>query len=254
MQTPTPHQTPDDQQLQKEHASQPLYEFATEYVPPAQEASGGYENEQALEEAIRQGLIYPPPPSFYQNMPFPPEPPYLPPLPTSPSVGGAVGGPAQTPPEQPPVKRSRAWIWIVSSILAVTLIASISLCGWGISSIFGSTTQKLTGALNVVDNYYSAIQHKQYDKAYSYLAPQGNIQNLTVAQFTKQAQDQDRQLGDVSSYTSDMPSYSVDPQTGPDLTHLTIPVEVTRGQHTYTVQLTVVETDGQWKITDFNKI
>lgn len=250
MQTPTPHQTPDDQHIQEAQASQPLYEFATEYVPAAQETAGSYEHQQPSEEAIRQGLVYPPPPSFYQNMPFPPEPAYLPPLPTP----TPASEPTREQPLQPPVKRSRAWIWVVASVLAVTLIASISLCGWAMSSIFGATTQKVTGALNVVDGYYTAIQNKQYATAYNYLAPQGSIKNLTVVQFTKQAQERDKQLGTVSSYNPGLPTYKTDPQTGPDLTHLTIPVEVTRGQQTYTVQLTVVESHGQWKITDFDKI
>jgi hypothetical protein len=57
-----------------EAAFQPIYEFpaesqfsqAQENRPSAQEAGIAG---MPLEEAVRRGLIYPPPPSFYQNMP-----------------------------------------------------------------------------------------------------------------------------------------------------------------------------------------
>src|SRR5574340_1263862 len=83
----------------RNQAVTPLYEFPTDY----------------------QGMVYPPPPSYYQNMEVPTE---RAPLPPGTHMPGAVAAPQtatmQAPPfapvhypqSQAPIKKSRKWVWI----------------------------------------------------------------------------------------------------------------------------------------------
>ena len=153
-------QTPD--QSPEEIQQQPLYEFSTDNT--LQSATKDSVEERALQEgfpsphtsssqvqpeekgaadeqlpsaeAIRQGLIYPPPPTFYQTAQIEPaRPPLLPPAPMYtvspgyvPSQQGYFPGPSLVGqpfvPIPPPVKKSRRWIWIVVSILSIALLAA----------------------------------------------------------------------------------------------------------------------------------
>src|SRR5712664_3253234 len=133
MQTPTPHHTPDEHYIQQAQSSQPLYEFVTEASATAETSAGNpllaSDLSPSTEEAIRQGFIYPPPPAFYQKLPPPALLPALPLPPVSPSTSGPE--PVQV--ALASVKRSsRTWIWVVGSVLALTLIVSVSLCGWSL--------------------------------------------------------------------------------------------------------------------------
>lgn len=222
------------------------------------------EDAPPLEEAVRRGLIYPPPPSFYQNMQqkqIEVERTDAPPLPP-PYFGGAIpsGQPysvgVQPPPFAPPqpVKKSRRWIWIVVSSLSVVLLASCGLCGWATYSIFSSTYQQVSGSLTVVNDYYAAIQTQNYHAAYADLAPQDSISGLTETQFTQQAQSRDSQNGRVLSYTPGQPTYSTNTNTGPDLSRFTITVTVQRAKLNYVVLLTIQKVGNTWKITDFDRI
>jgi hypothetical protein len=273
-------QPPEEVQRQ---ASQPLYEFAADdpamLVPPAMEDQAGVEGDlqqvhavasgaaraesqrQPTEEEFRLGLVYPPPPSFYQNLQTPLEPP---PLPAAPPVEGYVP-PAQpgvpVPPAQawsgaqpPPVKKSRKWIWIVVAIFSAAILLSCGLCGWATYNIFSSTFQEVSGSMTVVDDYYTALQAKNYAAAYGYLDPQGTISGLTLAKFTQQAQDLDAQYGPVRSYVPGQPSFSTDSQNGPNLSQFTITVTITRPKLNYTALLTLDREGGKWKIVDFDRI
>src|ERR1051326_5942944 len=94
---------------EQKQSTQPLYEFVAEdaYTPPeapsessAGEREGSEGSKQPSvhlpsDEEIRRGLIYPPPPSFYQNMQIVPAPPF--------NVSSEVRGRySEATPEQPP--------------------------------------------------------------------------------------------------------------------------------------------------------
>ncbi len=284
-------QTPD--QSSEEIQQQPLYEFSTDntlqsatkdsaeehalqegfpspYTSSSQvqpEEKGAADEQLPSAEAIRQGLIYPPPPTFYQAAQVEPaRPPLLPPAPMytvppgyAPSQQGYSPGPSPVGqpfvPIPPPVKKSRRWIWIVVSVLSIALLAACSLCGWGTYNFASTTFQQFTDSTNVVNNYYADIQAKNYSAAYSYLAPQGTISGLTLDQFIQQARSRDDHYGPVLTYTPDAPT-AADPNstTGPDLSHLTIIVEIGRKNLQYNALLTVQQLGNTWKITDFDSI
>jgi flagellar basal body-associated protein FliL len=240
-----------DSELEKlPEEPQPLYEF-----PPASDS-----------------FVYPPPPSYYQNMPNPGE---LPPLPAKTAQEQATlnqpmspqsrsepvatmfappGSPPypqfNVPPPAPSRKRSRKWVWILVSAGAVILLVSCGLCGWGFYSIFSTAYQGVSGSLNVVNDYFSNLQSRNYAAAYNDLA----IHNLTEAQFKQQASRADQQYGTILSYTPNEPSFSTNANSGPNLSQFNIAVNVKRQNLSYTVLLTLNQINGSWKITYYDKI
>jgi hypothetical protein len=281
---------------EQKQSTQPLYEFVAEDanlnpgVVPGREGESsegtGERNPASLplptDEEIRRGLIYPPPPSFYQNMHEVSGPPVVPSgegsgrypeASAASSAERAIGDPraemgqyrGPNPPYipvpsevKPQAKRSRAWIWIVASVLGAALLVSCGLCGWGMYSIFSSTFQQVVEPLTVAQNYYSALQAKNYSLAYSYLSPQGAISGLTLDEFTQQANTRDSQLGSVRSYNPGQPAFNTSTSaTGTsnvDLSRATITVDVTRSQQNYSVLLTMQKIGGRWKIVDFDRL
>jgi hypothetical protein len=276
-------------------AFQPLYEFPPDALDARPEAALLTQvlPEKAAQpplspEAIQQGLVYPPPPSYYQNLPLQTERPSLPQPPRGgPSLpNGLAYAPSQSPPlhqpsqqggtrypppglpaypagmpvygqpykQQPPVKKSRRWLWILLSVLGVIILASCGLCGWGAYTFVSSTYQQVSGALNVVDDFYSNLQAENYSAAYSDLAPQGQIIGLTQSQFTAQASKLDQQYGPVASFSLGQPSFSNDAGTGPNLSRFTIAVDIKRTHLSYTALLTVNKIGGTWKITQYDGI
>lgn len=263
-------------------ALQPIYEFPPEsqfvhaqadrLVPPAAGPAG-----MPLEEAVRRGLIYPPPPSFYQNMSEVAQRPPLPPAWQQPAAPGerALPAPAaapfgyrpgtqtlpphSTPPQpgtaMPPAQKpSRKWIWIVVSFFSLIVLLSCALCGWAFYSIFNTSFQLTNGVITTVNDYYSAIEQKNYTAAYSELAPQGSITGLTQSAFMQQAQQRDQQYGPVTSYVYGQPSFGINTSNQPDLTHMTMTVSVTRTHLNYNVVLSLQKIGGKWQITDFDRI
>ena len=294
-------------------AFQPLYEFPPAsaqslsdanpqaapltQVPPeeelqeklqVQQGQSGQQEQQRQQsipsyEAIQQGMVYPPPPSYYQNMPTPSERPPLPAQPenrqssapplyqhhiqgTMPPYppAGTVPYPPGVPPygygqpgqfgQQPPVKKSYRWVWILVSVLGVILLAACGLCGWGAYSLFNSTYQQVSGSLSVVDDFYSNLQAEDYSAAYSDLAPRGQILGLTQVQFTSQASKLDRQYGPIASFVLGQPSFSTNSNSQPDLSRFTITVDIKRTHLSYTALLTVNEIHGTWKITEYDRL
>lgn len=255
----------------------PLFEFPPDLVKPPQSPSNEQEagaappdmpvevNQEAFEQAVRQGLIYPPPPSYYQNMsqvqveerpaPFPPAGSAAGRAQPQPFVAPQLVRPPYPPPArpQPPTtqKRSRKWLWIVISVLAVAVLASCGLCGWGFYSIFNTAYQSTSGSLQVVNDFYTNLQSQRYQAAYNDL----DMPQLTLAQFIQQAQQADQQKGTIQSYTPQQPSFGLNSNNGPDLSHFSFVVNVTR-THTssYTVLLTVTQEGKTWKITDFDRL
>ena len=214
-----------------------------------------------------EGITYPPPPSFYQNMTDAPQraplsamPPFTRPgFPgphsrgTLPEEHGHVVG-VQPPAPPVPAKKSRRWLWIVIAIFSVTMLVSCGLCSWAAYGIFSTAFEQVSGALGAVNDYYAAIQARNYVAAYNDLELQGTMSGLTLEQFREEAHSRDAQYGPVLSYRPGQPSYSTDPTSGPDLSHLTFVVEVSRSKLNYTVLLTVRNVGGRWKITDFDRI
>lgn len=163
----------------------------------------------------------------------------------------------------PPVKRSRAWIWIVVA-LSLILLVVCGGCAWAFYAILGPATQQVSGATKVVNDYYDNIEAQNYAAAYLDLSL-SNQESLTQEQFVQQAQARDVQDGRVTSYL--LAGLSSSPATtGTDPFNLTITatVDVTRCKDAasstgrlcfnYNAVLTLQKVAGRWKIVDFSKI
>lgn len=271
-QQPQPQAAPDkaSEETFAQEAAPPLYEFAPDLealqeplpaeVAPAADAPEEAHplDQQALEQAVRQGLIYPPPPSYYQNMSFQPPnervgfsaapassaqpaPPYYPPprpvyQPRTPAPG------VRTP------RRPRVWVWIVVAVLGVGLVGC-GLLSWGAYTIFSTAYQSTSGSIQVVEDFYANLQSADYQAAYNDL----DMPNLTLAQFTQQAQQADRASGTIQTYQPQAPSFGVS-QNAPDLSHFSYEVKVTRAHASYSALITVSQEGNNWKITDFDRL
>jgi hypothetical protein len=274
-------------EMPEQQGFQPLYEFppsgpllneAAQPTPisrvqPETGQGKGQEAEQKPVHAnAQQGFVYPPPPSYYQNMVMPPQRPlmqtplqsrteqqaplgdmrYRPQTQQGPMTYAPPGAPPSA--SQPQVKKSYKWAWIIATILGVAVLASCGLCGWGAYNLFSTTFQQISGSVSVVNDYYTDLQSQNYTAAYGDLAPQGQISGLTQNQFTSQAMQRDTQYGPVLSFVPGQPSFSNNPTTGPDLSRFTVTVDVKRTHLNYTVLLTMVKVRGVWKITEYDQI
>jgi len=279
--------TEKSRQLTQQEAH-PLYEFpASGPLPSAGEvqatadtvAPPPTEPAAATQGAINPGFVYPPPPSYYQNMP---SSPVRPPLPQQPPFSASNQGRRQaTPPaynftpithprlrsgnlsnvppptfqpDQPAQKKSYKWVWIAVSIISICVLTGCSLGVWGIYTIINASYQQISGSIDVVNDYYSNLQSKNYTAAYNDLAPHGQISGLTQAQFVKEATQLEQQYGPVISFVPSQPNLSTDPNTGTNFTHLTITVDVKRTHDSYTALLTLDKIGGNWKITEYDRI
>jgi hypothetical protein len=258
---------------EKEQASLPLYEFPAEssqlqdipLIPQVKYQSQRNDLiEQPSEESIQQGLVYPPPPSYYQNMQTPVVRPALPAQPganTSLPFNSLVPGsqarhyppgvqvppypPPQFPGVQPPAKRSYKWVWIVASIFTVAAIVSCGLCGWAFYQLFNTTFQQESGATDVVNNYFQHVQNQRYTNAYQDL----QISGLTQDDYIAKAQNSDIQNGLLLSFVIEQPTFGSNSSSGPDLSRWRVTVDVTRAKVSYPVLLTVQNIGGSWEIT-----
>ncbi len=311
-----PQQSPEEEQRQ---ASQPLYEFVADSSSPAtpgeeqdaaelapsageQQAPSGaafaqQSDAQATQagadrpsgpppspEAIRQGLVYPPPPSFYQDvqenmsqapLPFVPSAPpgtaiFPPPGEAPPDITVRPGAEYLSPPPfvplpppgiMPPAHKSRKWMWIVLAMLGGVLLLSCGLCTWAGYLFIAPTVQDQANAVSLVNDYYEAIQSRNYNDAYLDLALKGTGSSLTREQFIQQAESRDSQYGPVRSYVSEQPSPAANTNggntTGLNFSHLTVTVNVSRARLSYPVVLSfekVEKVGGSWKIVDFDRI
>jgi hypothetical protein len=225
----------------KEQASSPLYEFP----------------------ADQQGMIYPPPPSYYQNMQTPPVRTALPlqpgantSLPFQTSTPGSQAQlnpmgvqvapypPTYYPGMQPPVKKSYKWIWIIVSIFSVAFLVSCGLCGWVFFQLFSTVFQQEAGATDVVNNYFQDVQNQRYTQAFQDL----QINGLTLSDYITKAQDSDTQNGSLLSFVVGQPTFDSS-SSGPDLSHWRYTVDITRAKVSYPVLVTVQKIGGNWKIT-----
>jgi hypothetical protein len=278
-----------------EQLSRPFYEFPVPYsawpeeqqkaasseaevsqladAPSLKPISETREQHKPEEDLIRQGLVYPPPPSFYQqaqatlNQSIPPSslPPTanpgmesagsFPPQPAGYVPPGGYGPPfAPVPPMQPAVKKSYKWIWISISILVVFLLAACGVCGWAFSQFLTPIVQSESDAINVANNYYAALQAKDYAGAYQYLMPQGTIQGMTQATFTQRARDADTQYGTVRSYTTGAIIVVSNSNAGLSFSRFTVVINVARIKQSYSVLLTLQKSGNNWKIVDVDRV
>lgn len=271
-QQPQPQATPvqASEEMFEQQEAPPLYEFAhlnpqtdaAAIQPEAAPATDAQQPEEAplldrlaLVQAVREGRIYPPPPSYYElqspdelisfsavpTNSTPPAPPYYPPL-----------RPAYPPPNRAPrggtARRPRAWVWIVVVALSVGLVGC-GLLSWGAYTIFSTAYQSASGSIQVVEDFYGNLQSQDYQAAYHDL----DVPNLTMAQFMQQAQQADRQNGAIQSYDLQQPSISVS-QNAPDLSHFSYTVQVTRSHASYSALIDVSQEGKIWKITNFDRL
>jgi hypothetical protein len=261
-----------------------FYEFPAE--PPAQQSkpapaepeadsSRNVAPIEASAQEIQAGLVYPPPPSFYQSMQIPAEKPSLPsPAPgplSGPSPYAQTFAPApafvqqmnyQPRPDMPlqpfpgavppaPARRSRKTLWIVLSIVGVLLLLICGLCSWSAYSFLGPIFSDATAVTNVVTNYYQNLEQDNYDAAYTSL----QISNLTQADFTQQAQQREADLGSINSFSVASASADVtSSNNGAQISGYAIGVSVVRGTNRYTAHLDLQKLGGNWRITQLDVI
>jgi hypothetical protein len=217
----------------KDHAAAPIYEFP----------------------ADQQGMVYPPPPSYYQDMQIPTVRATLPLQPgTAPgsqpqfsetNVHVPASAPTHYPEMQAPIKKSYKWVWIVVSIFSLGFLVTCGLCGWGAYQLFDTVINQETGATDVVNNYFQDVQHQRYAQAYQDL----QISGLTLEDYSKQAQASDAQNGLLLSYVVGQPTFGTNSNTGPDLSQWRYTVDVTRAKNSFPVLITAEKIGGSWKIT-----
>jgi nitrate reductase NapE component len=256
----TSDQLPENQQEQD--SQQPFYEFPADYPSqdaPSEEIQADPPHPPSDEEILR-GLVYPPPPSFYQkaavaeDKPETQLPPAFSPAPANSLPPGQAYAPGVQPPfAQPPVRRSRKWIWIVVAVLSIGLLGGCGLCGWAFYNVVGPAFGQATNITTLVTNYYDAIKAHDYARAYSYVSPEGVISDMTQQKFIQQARSFDTQFGSVLDFTLQNPTVTTSSDTS-DIDTFSLTVQVTREKTSYNVLLTLHKVNGQWKITDFDRI
>ena len=149
-------------------------------------------------------------------------------------------------------------MWIVIALLGGVLLLSCGLCSWAGYMLIAPVVKDEASALYLVNDYYDAIQARNYTAAYSYFAPspQGANRGLTREQFFQQAQKRDSQYGPVHTYEPGQLSLSGTTNGSPTLnvSHLSITVNVTRAHLTYSTVLSLQKIGNDWKIVDFSSI
>jgi hypothetical protein len=204
--------------------------------------------------ADQQGMVYPPPPSYYQNMQIPAERPALPLEPGVPGTQAQLNTmgvqappsvPTRYPEMQAPIKKSYKWVWIIVSIFSVGFLATCGLCGWGAYQLFDTVITQETGATDVVNTYFQDVQNQRYAQAYQNL----QISGLTLEDYLKQVQTSDTQSGTLLSYVIGQPTFGTNSSSGPDLSQWSYTVNVKRAKNSYPVLVTVEKMGGSWKIT-----
>ena len=220
----------------KDQAALPLYEFPAE----------------------QPGMVYPPPPSYYQNMNIPETRAALlyqtgtstsqAPLNTV-GVPVAPSGPTRYPETQPQIKKSHRWVWIVMSIFGVGFLVTCGLCGWGTYQLVDSVISQEAGATDVVNAYFQDVQNQKYGDAYQSL----QISGLTVENYIGQVLASDTQNGLLLSFAIEQPTFDTNANSGPDLNKWSYTVNLTRAKTSYPVLVTVEKVGGSWKITYIDK-
>ncbi len=240
-----------------------------DFEQPANEPTAG---------KMQKGVAYPPPPSYYENMQLPAE---LPPLPEKPSSARAMrpqSGLLAAPPAgtqssyyrpaptggqsfyspghhqyagmMPPIRTSRGQTWVIVTIIGVSVLLLMGAGIWALANIYGGVSQQGVGANQVAQDFYQHMLQQDYNGAYADLQMNG----LTASAFTQDAQSVDARYGQVASFTIDTTSLN-SANSASTATHWQVTVNVTRQQTAYSVQISLDNINGSWKITsiDLNK-
>jgi hypothetical protein len=189
------------------------------------------------------------PPSYYGQSQWgqQPPPPYGPTQYAGPAYG-AQPVPGYMPPQQP--RRSRRTLWIVLGIFGGLIVLSCAVCGILFATGVGFFARTVGAPVNVVNQYYNAIEKQDYTTAYSYLGTNlttSNGQTVTQDLYTTAAQALDTAKGTVKSFTVGVPSVTNNTAS--------VTVTVTRtNAPAYDVQLHLEQVNGSWKITSYDNI
>jgi hypothetical protein len=264
---------------------------APDTTPAASTASPSTPQQEPEHDTIQQGLVYPPPPSFYQQAQPDPAPLHSPqgspnavnaaeanntqqtpqthpmgqwgaPPPGYPRFPQGQSYPGLQPPPYfpgpPPVpprpRQANGWITALWITLGLVIALSCGLCGWGgvsYISAFSGVTSSIGSSRGVINNYYDALQNQNYSLAYSYLQPQGTISGLSQDQFTQDAQQADTQNGHILRYTAGQ----LQPKAGTNGNmQFTDDVQIAREHKQYTAHLTLGMVNGTFKILSYDTL
>jgi hypothetical protein len=144
----------------------------------------------------------------------------------------------------PAPKKSLKWLWITLSIVGGVLV--LGCAGFGSLLLFAN----LGGSDSTVQNYYKAVEQQNYATAFTYFAPGATftspqdgktVQIPTEQVYATVAESVDQEYGAVSNYQT---------SSGSDDSHII--AKLTRGTQQYSVNLTLTQIDGNWKILNFN--
>lgn len=268
----------------------------------AQQQDSAAQLQASEHDAIRQGLIYPPPPSFYdqqpetqpvpqptvtpaapaqsQEQPYQAQPPAyqwggpatpqqpLAPPPGYPRYQQGQGVPtypgmqpgqppllAGTPPQNQKPKRS-GWFWALWIVFTLVILLSCGLCTWSFTAYYTTVASQVQGegnGINVVNQYYDALQNRDYAQAYSYLSLQGTNAGTTQSQFIQAAQQADEQNGHILRYT---PQSNIQIKSTGTLGNfqVTVNIDIVRQKKSYTTHLTLGLVNKHWKILTYDQI
>ena len=146
----------------------------------------------------------------------------------------------RTPP-YPPARRSRKQVWIIVSIIGLSVLLLCGAGGWAFYNIFTAVSQQVNGASQVVQDFYHNLQNNDENDAYFDL----QINGLTSNTFFQNVQAVVSQYGPLTSFKLDSTSVS----SNTSLARWQITEDITRQRASYTVPITVDSIDGGWKIT-----
>jgi len=152
--------------------------------------------------------------------------------------------PTYGPPQQPPKKRRR-WPWIVLGIVVVLVL----VCGGGGLLLANFLTHN--GATDAANQYYTAVEHQDYNTAFTYLDASHltlNGQGLTQELYVQGAKLFDQAKGKLTAYS--ISSTSLNSNNGVNTAMLT--VSETRNGSAYDVHVQLQQEGGAWKITSLD--
>lgn len=152
-------------------------------------------------------------------------------------------------------RRPNKWVWIMGGVLGLILLSSCALVVWSVSNWVSPAVQQLFDGVQTVNNYYDALEAKNYVAAYRMLALDGKQNGLSQAQFIQQAQAQDRQNGEITAYSVGQPTVGTNnSDTGTNVSEFSVVVNVTRGKQQYNANLHLKLIGGSWKIIGYDRL
>ena len=138
-------------------------------------------------------------------------------------------------------------MWIIVAIIGASVLLLCGLGSWALANIYGAVSQQGVGANQVAQDFYQHMLQQDYNGAYADL----QINGLTASAFIQDAQSVDARYGQVASFNIDTTSFN-SANSATSATHWQMTVHVTRQQTTYSVQISVDNVNGGWKITSID--